>query len=98
MAIKKISDILKQRLKGAGLLPRYEAYVALKAFSEVANDMFGQKIAREMRPKYVKNKILYIQIKAPVFFSEINLKSRLILDRMKKKTKESWVENIKCIY
>ena len=97
MAIKKISDVLRQRMKSAGLSERYQAYETIKAFSEVAEEMFGQQIARDMKPKYVKKNILYVQVKAPVFSSEINLKSKLILDKIKEKAGECKIENIKCI-
>lgn len=97
MTVKKISEVLRQRMKSAGLSERYQAYEAIKAFSEVAEEMFGHGVARDMKPKYVKNNILYIQVKAPVFSSEINLKSRLILDRMEKKTGRNKVQDIKCI-
>ena len=94
MAFVKIDRLLKKSVKKAQIKDKVEASQVMDEFIEQASKVFGQQIAKKVKPLYLKNKILRVSVISSVLASEIKLKEKILISAINGKFNRTLVRKI----
>lgn len=96
MSFSTISDNLKDRVsKDKNLQSQVEATQALEFAEEVFVDLFGEDLAKQAKPLYLKNRTLTVTCASSAIAQEIRLNQGPIVDKINKKLGKKEVDRLR---
>lgn len=91
----KISDLLDQSTKKAGVSDQVEAVDVINHFADIISTQFTKTLKNRVKPLYLKNKTLTVSCESQVVASELKLHERKILQLLNKGQSEIPVRTIR---
>jgi len=93
-----LKSVLQRNIKQKGLAGKVENTLILEEFEKIAREIWGEVIARDMKPIYVKQNILYIAVLNSTVGQEIMLRKKLIISELTRKFGTDKVTDLRIDY
>jgi len=90
-----IKSLLPKSIKRAGINKQIEATQVLEMFNKVVKDFFNDEFQRDLRPLYIKNKILTVACLSSIIAQELYFKEKDIIARINKSFGQEIINKIK---
>lgn len=97
MVLIKLEKLLPKSIRQAGLTAKVSAALLTERYSQVVQEIFGQKIINKVRPLYVRNGTLTVACLNSVISQELKFKENEILKRIHGNTQEKIIARIRYI-
>ncbi len=102
MAIQTLGSLLKDSLNRAGIRKQVDSSLILERFEKVLIELLEQelgvekmaKIKKDIKPLYVKNRVLSVASLNPCLSQEIKLREKTILYKLNSSLGENLVDKI----
>ena len=84
-----LSSLIRNRIK-----PQVEACNVLDEFRKLVKNVWGDEVCKMANPKYVKEKILYVQCDSPSVASALNLARKKIIEEINKNQEQEIIVDL----
>lgn len=91
----RIKGLLKRSLKKLGIEKQVEAARVLEIFNQLAEEEFGSQIRNQVKPLYLKNKVLTVSVKNSVLASEFQLRQKQIIEKINQRFQKTVVSKLR---
>lgn len=95
MIIKLNSRWLEKSVKKYGISEQVKSARALSECQKITETIFGQKVKNQMKPLYLKNKVIYVSVTSSVLATEMKLHQKEIIEGINKKLDKNTVTNMR---
>lgn len=92
-----LGNLLDDSVRRAKISPEIEATKAMGYFVQVARGIWGNEIADQIKPMYIKNQCLTVAVLSSVYAQDIRLRERQVVEQLNEKMKKTVVVKIKCL-
>tara|TARA_X000001036_G_scaffold439422_1_gene490532 strand:+ start:2804 stop:3079 length:276 start_codon:yes stop_codon:yes gene_type:complete len=89
--LQSLKKVLKETLKKTGVKQKLKANSTHLVWREVV----GDKISQNVETKEIRNGVLFLEAKTPVWRNEIQLIKNNIIDKLNKKLKNNIIKDLR---
>ncbi len=89
--MQSLKKVLKETLKKTGVKQKLKANSTHLVWREVV----GDKISQNVETKEIRNGVLFLEAKTPVWRNEIQLIKNNIIDKLNKKLKNNIIKDLR---
>jgi len=94
MSFINIKNLLKSSLARNRIKPQVEATNVLEETQKIIKQVWGTEVAKLVQPKYVKERILYIQCNSATAANALSLAKKKIVEEVNKACQEELIKDI----
>ena len=92
---QQIGNITAEFIKRYGISKQIKTSLTLEKFTQIANKILSKDIISEIKPVYLKNKVLAVACLSSIAAQELQYHEKDILDRLNMEMDDKIVEKIK---
>ena len=81
-------------MKRAGMKPAIDRAMVLDRFKKEVGEIMGKEAAEQVRPLYVRNKVITVACLSSALAQEIKFKEAEIVGRVNEEFKQSMIERV----
>ena len=88
---QSLGNLLNKNIKRSGISHHVENAMVLETFTKVLLEVMGPKISAQVKPTYIRNRVLTIACMSSVLAQEVRFKEKKIVTEINKKLQKNVV-------